>query len=43
MLSGLDSAHLASFGTPAAMRLPASDRELEHVVPVKRIIIETIA
>jgi len=42
MLAPLDTAHQVTFGTPAAMELDERQRVVEHVVPMKRIIIEIV-
>lgn len=42
MLSSLDTAHRVTFATSAAMALDEQLRVVEHVVPMKRIIIEII-
>ncbi len=42
MLQGLDSAHPVTFATHDAMRLDPGQRVVEHVVPVKRIVIELV-
>jgi hypothetical protein len=42
MLNGLDAAHSVTFGTNDAMGLDESKRTVEHVVPLKRIVIEIV-
>lgn len=42
MLNRLDAAHDVTFATEDSMRLPPGQREIEHVTPMKRIIIEII-
>lgn len=42
MLRPLDDAHAVTFATTEAMRLPRRQRVVEHVVPMKRIIIEIV-
>lgn len=42
MLNRLDAAHDVTFATEGSMRLPSRQREIEHVTPMKRIIIEII-
>ena len=41
-LQGLDAAHPVLFATQDAMRLDRSQRIVEHVVPMKRIVIEIV-
>jgi hypothetical protein len=42
MLEGLEGSHSTTFATIDAMRLDLSEREVEHVTPVKRIVIEIV-
>lgn len=42
MLRGLDAAPSVMFATLDAMRLDRSQREVEHVIPVKRIVVELV-
>lgn len=42
MLQGLDAAHTVTFATHDAMRLDRSQRVVEHVVPMKRIVVEIV-
>lgn len=42
MLSGLDGAHSVTFATPDAMKHDRVERVVEHVVPMKRIVIEIV-
>lgn len=42
MLSGLDSAHSVTFATPDSLKLDLVERVVEHVVPMKRIVIEIV-
>lgn len=42
MLRGLDVAHEVTFATQDAMQLPRHQRVVEHVIPVKRIIVEIV-
>ncbi|MGZ0712319.1 hypothetical protein ACWPKO_28680 (plasmid) [Coraliomargarita sp. W4R53] len=42
MLNGLDSAHVVTFGTRDAMQLAQRQRVVEHVIPMKRIVIEIV-
>lgn len=42
MLQGLDAAHSVDFATHDAMRLDRSQRIVEHVVPMKRIVVEIV-
>jgi len=38
----LDKAHVVTFATHDAMLLDSSQRQIEHVVPMKRIVIEIV-
>jgi len=42
MLEGLEGSHSVTFATIDAMRLDLEKREVEHVTPVKRIVIEIV-
>ena len=42
MLQGLDDNHTVMFATHDAMRLDLSQRTVEHVVPMKRIVTELV-
>lgn len=42
MLQGLDSAHVATFTTVDSMRRDGLHRIVEHVVPMKRIVVEIV-
>jgi len=42
MFLGLDKAHGVTFATRDAMLVDSSQRQIEHVVPVKRIVIEIV-
>jgi len=42
MLQGLDGAHAVTFGTNDAMQLDLRRRVVEHVVPMKRIVVEIV-
>lgn len=42
MLQGLDRAHTVTFATHEAMLLDRSQRKVEHVVPMKRIVVEIV-
>ncbi|CAN5565577.1 hypothetical protein BH10ACT5_BH10ACT5_05460 [soil metagenome] len=42
MLEGLDKGHEVTFATDDAMKLPLDQRVVEHVIPVKRIIVEIV-
>lgn len=42
ILAGLDSDHQVTYATRDAMLLPQSRRIVEHVMPMKRIIIEIV-
>lgn len=42
VLQGLDAANDVTFGTPDAMLLERRQRVVEHVVPMKRIIVEIV-
>ncbi|MFF2371822.1 hypothetical protein [Agromyces sp. NPDC058110] len=42
ILRGLDKAHGVTYATHDAMELPPGQRRVEHVIPVKRIIIEIV-
>jgi hypothetical protein len=42
MLNGLDDAHPVTFATVEAMKLDEGERIVEHVVPIKRIMIEIV-
>ncbi|MGI9821950.1 hypothetical protein [Agromyces sp. Marseille-Q5079] len=42
ILQGLDKAHRVSFATSDAMQLPRRERVVEHVIPIKRIVIELV-
>ncbi len=42
MLSGLDDGYRVTFATSDALRLPVSERVVEHVIPIKRIVIEIV-
>jgi hypothetical protein len=42
MLLGLDNSHVVTFATPDATRLDELQRRVEHVIPMKRIVIEIV-
>jgi hypothetical protein len=42
MLQRLDAAHAVTFATQDSMRLERSHRVVEHVVPMKRIVVEIV-
>jgi len=42
MLQGLDNAHVVMFATRAAMLVDRRQRIVEHVVPMKRIVVEIV-
>lgn len=42
MLGGLDVGYRVTFATSDAMRLPINERVVEHVIPIKRIVIEIV-
>ena len=42
MLLRLDKAHVVTFATHDAMLLDSNQRQIEHVVPIKRIVIEIV-
>jgi hypothetical protein len=42
ILRGLDKAHRVTFATHEAMQLHPENRVVEHVIPMKRIVIEII-
>jgi len=42
MLLRLDKAHVVTFATHDPMLLDSSQRQIEHVVPMKRIVIEIV-
>src|SRR5258705_163476 len=42
MLQGLDHAHTVTFATHDAMLIDRSQRNVEHVVPMKRIVVEIV-
>lgn len=43
MLEGLDRSHTVTFATQDAMLIDVGLRKVEHVVPMKRIVIEIVA
>lgn len=42
ILRGLDKDHEVTYATQDAMQLPRNQRVVEHVIPIKRIIIEIV-
>lgn len=42
MLQGLDRAHTVTFATHDAMLIERNERKIEHVVPMKRIVVEIV-
>lgn len=42
MLQGLDRAHTVTFATHDAMLIDRNERKIEHVVPMKRIVVEIV-